>query len=60
MKWRVPQENETRTVVRFAWFPVELSNGQAVWLERYKSTEKFRWSGGWEGYWGWFSFWREQ
>ncbi len=39
MTWRTPQEGDTRTVHRFAWLPVALSNGRTVWLERYQEWQ---------------------
>jgi hypothetical protein len=31
----LPKEGDTREIREFAWHPVEMSDGQMVWLERY-------------------------
>jgi hypothetical protein len=32
---------EERTVKRFAWFPIKLTNGDRIWLEHYFSREGY-------------------
>lgn len=41
MNWPTTKLGDTRTVVRFAWLPVELDDGTTVWLEQYVSEERF-------------------
>lgn len=43
MKWRnnKPKHGDTTTRMRFAWLPVELSNGDLIWLESYFVKQKF-------------------
>jgi hypothetical protein len=38
---RLTRNGETRTRTRFALFPVTLSNGDRIWLERYVEDQKF-------------------
>lgn len=43
MRWNLkpePKVGEWRTRIRFAWWPVTLSRGERVWLERYVSVER--------------------
>ena len=47
MRWvkYKPKQGDTREVIRFAWFPVEIKEG-VVWLERYKERQTYE---VWEG-----------
>lgn len=45
MRWPTPvlhTQGETRQRVRFAWLPVEASDGQTYWLTRVLVTEMWR------------------
>lgn len=44
MKWRLPEEpnlGDRRSITRFAWWPMEMSNGYAVWLEKYVEYQEY-------------------
>jgi hypothetical protein len=45
-----PVLGDRRTVKRYAWFPVKLSNGYRVWLENYSVVEEWREWEVWCGY----------
>lgn len=47
MRWkntyREPDEGEMRTVRKFAWTPITLSDGNYnIWLEFYESVQKYQ------------------
>lgn len=42
MKWKAktcPTVGETRTVTKFAWYPLQLDCGSYIWLEKYESVQ---------------------
>jgi hypothetical protein len=42
MKWKAKstaQIGDIRKLVKFAWFPITLTDGDVVWLEKYRVTE---------------------
>jgi hypothetical protein len=48
MRWvkYKPKQGDTREVIRFAWFPVEVQ-GFTVWFERYKIVQEFSYISRW-------------
>lgn len=55
-KKKGPNAGDRRTVHRFAWLPVTLTNGIRIWLERYFKTQQYVGGGSepWDrndGYW---------
>jgi len=54
----------TETVEKYAFFPKFLSNGDIIWLEKYKETRTWEYNtpGVWStvGYWSWHSIKREK
>lgn len=42
MRWTTKSKlPNVRTVVRFAWFPIDINGCKTIWLERYLSVERF-------------------
>ena len=44
MKWQArlkPVLGERRSVIKFAWWPTEVSGGSVVWLECYTSWQTY-------------------
>lgn len=61
MKWKTQKINEVenlRTTLKFAWFPVVMSNGDLLFWEEYLEVKKYHFS----SFWGfkWFIIKREQ
>lgn len=46
-----PKHGDTRTVVRFAWLPVELHNGARAWLENYCECQEWKVLISGDGFW---------
>ena len=49
MKWKAkkaPELGTKKVTMHFAWVPVELSDGDTVWLEVYFKEHVFDWSSG--------------
>lgn len=48
MKWTTPPNFPPRDRVRFAWYPMQGTDGQTYWLCRVRHCEEFQlnWGGG--------------